>query len=371
MADLKDIELARVGEFELSTGKQRFTPEMLADAARRAAEAGAKFRAPLKLGHTDPRNDGEPAFGWLHNVRVEAGVLLGDATGVPTWLAENAKTAYPDRSIEANAIGKDGTEGMELTGLALLGQTPPGISTLQSWRELPTLIAAAAEMPIQSFAVAYAAIRDTPQTPAAEPVTPINPKEADLMSDTLIKGLREQLGIADDATLDEAGLLTANAEALKEKADPPAVTPELIAASLKLDVEKVKTALAAAAGAPAPTVVPDGKKLVDADQWEDMKIAASAGAEARAVQLKAERDDVIEHAYRAGKISAAAKPKWVKRWDVDADTAREDIAGLEAVFPVQASGAPGGEEIAASAITDDDIKQLAAMTGLSEEDLRV
>lgn len=365
MADLRDIELARVGEFDLSTGKQKFTPEMLADAARRAQEQGASFRAALKLGHTDPRNDGEPAFGWLHNVRVDNdGVLRGDATGVPQWLADNAKSAYPDRSIEANLIkAADGTEGMELTGLALLGQTPPGITTLKSWRELPALIAAAADMPITPFAVAYAAIRDTPETPAEPPVNhPTNPKEADDMSDTLIKGLREALGVKDDAQLDEAGLLAATKEALAEKAEPPAPTPESIAAAYKLTPAEVTKRLAASTG------TPDGKLLVDADQWEDMKIAAAAGAKARTVQLEQERDTVIDKAYRDGKISAAAKPKWVKRWNDDAETARADLDSLEQVFPVQASGRPGNDDAPSNAaFTDEEAAAMASLTGTRKE----
>lgn len=367
MAELKDIELARVGEFELSTGKQRFTSGMLADAARRATEAGAKFRAPLKLGHTDPRNDGEPAFGWLHNVRVESdGVLRGDATGVPQWLADNAPTAYPDRSIEANAIGKDGTEGLELTGLALLGQTPPGIATLTSWRELPGLIAAAADMPVTSFAVAYAAIRDT-QTPAAEPVvTPPNPKEADTMSDTLIKGLRERLGVKDDAQLDEPGLLSALDQALKETAEP-AVTPEAIAAAFKLTPEQVTTALAAAAK-PAP---PADSVVITKDVLDELKLAATAGAEARRVQLVEERDKVIGGHIAAAHIMPARRGFWETKWGLDPEGTQAELKQLgEPLLPLTASGNPGnGDALAASQASESDIAQLAAIAGVPVEAL--
>jgi hypothetical protein len=369
MADLKDIELARVGEFELSTGKQKFTPEMLADAARRATEQGPQFRAPLKLGHTDPRNDGEPAMGWLHNVRVEAdGVLRGDATGVPQWLADNAKTAYPDRSIEANRVKTaDGTDGMELTGLALLGQTPPGIATLASWRELPALIAAAADMPVTPIAVAYAAIRDTPEAPAEPPViVPIpTQKEADTMSETLIKGLRERFGFADDAT--EETILKA-----VDEARDPAVTPEAIAASFKLTPEQVTTALAAAAKPPV-VKLPDGVVAISQDVLDDLKIAASAGAEARKVQLEKERDETIGGYIAAALLTPARREFWNKKWDLDPEGTQAELKTLgDPVLPIAASGYGGnGDQGGADSVSEADIAQLAKLTGLSVEELSV
>jgi hypothetical protein len=342
MADRTGIELARVGEFDLSTGKQKFTPKMLRNAAERAQAAGAGYRAPLKLGHTDPRNDevaaadGEPAFGWLHNLRTQGDgdttVLLGDVTGMPDWLAEIAPTAYPDRSIEGYA--SDEAETLDITALSLLGVTPPGMPTIKTWRDLPQAFGVAASAP-KLIAASFTAANDAaPQTPAAEPVViPPNPKEADPMSDTLNKGQRQRLGVKDDANLDEAGLLTALDQALKETADPPAITPEAIAASFKLTPEQVKTALAAAAKLPA-----EGSVTISQDVLDELKIAAAAGAEARAEQLKTARDTTIMAAVRAGKIAPARKDHWMANWDKDPEGVAASIAALEVLYPVAASG---------------------------------
>lgn len=354
MADRTGIELARVGEFDLSTGKQKFTPAMLADAAARAS--AADFRAPVKLGHTDPRNDGEPAFGWLANVRVEGegddAVLLGDITGMPQWLADTSPSAYPDRSIEGNVItASDGSTGLEITGLALLGVTPPGIGTLKSWRDLPAALAASSsELPLTAFAAAYTAIKDAPQTPAEPPADPSTPpkKEADTMSDTIIKGLRERLGVKPDVELDEAGLLAALDESLAEKADPPAATPP---------AELTPEAIAAAAAK-------DGKVLVSADVLEELKISAKAGAEARAVQLRDERDGAIAAAIRAGKIAPARKDHWTTKWDADPEGAKADLDSIEAgLLPVAASGYGGDADQAAAVITEAEADELAGYFG--------
>lgn len=365
MADRTGIELARVGEFDLSTGKQKFTSKMLHNAAEKAKAAGAGYRAPLKLGHTDPRNsevaaaDGEPAFGWLHNLRTvgdgDSTVLLGDVTGMPDWLAQVAPSAYPDRSIEGYA--SEDAETLDVTGLALLGVTPPGIPTIKSWRDLPAALGVAASAP-KLIAASFTAANDAaPQTPAGPPVTTQPTQEDDTMSDTLIQGLRERFGFADDAN--EETILKA-----VDEARDPAVTPETIAASLKLDVDKVKTALAAAAGTTTEPQLPAGTVAISASALEELKIAAQAGAQARVVQLKAERDEAISGAYRSGKIAAARKDHWAKQWDADPEGTQKALAELPEVYPVAASGHTGSDGTGDTpAFTEDEATAMAALTG--------
>lgn len=449
MADREGIELARVGEWQLSTGPLSVTAAMLNDAATRAATAGNGYRAPLRLGHNDERFDGEPAVGWLHNLRVEGdgddAVLKGDVTGMPEWLAEVEPTAYPDRSVEALVhAGADGAaNGFEVTGLALLGVTPPGMSTIRSLRDIPqalgvknapqpiaasfkatadTVLAASGvsmkpwsdfsqadytpeqwkaaclivkgdgstkaqcSLPVKepdgtlnangvraaagrihqvdapaaaktaaaktlvgyyrgplnatppasllSFAGIKAAGTQTADEPSVQPPTP---KEAGSMPDTEIKGLRERLGLPEDA---DQATVDAKVDELLELATKPDEKPEV-----KPDVP----------------VVPEGKLLVDADQWDDMKVAAAAGAEARKVQLVQERDTTIERAFREGKISASAKPKWVTRWDRDAETTAKDIDDLPVVFPVAAAGYVGSSDV-----VDDEDKLYEQFFGKTE-----
>jgi hypothetical protein len=166
MADIVGLEIARPGEYELSTGPLNLTAEMLIDAVAQAKALGSKFRAPLKLGHVDPRFDGEPALGWLHNLRVEGSgadsVLLGDVADMPDWLASLGPSAYPDRSFEGWA--NEDKQTFEITALALLGVTPPGMSTIRSLRDIPQALGVAAtRVPVAaSFTAAHDAVPLTP-----------------------------------------------------------------------------------------------------------------------------------------------------------------------------------------------------------------
>lgn len=171
------------------------------------------------------------------------------------------------------------------------------------------------------------------------------------MSDTLIKGLRERLGVADDA--DEATTLAALDEALAEQADPPkAVAP------------------------PAPpATVPDGHVLMSKDALDELRIAATAGQEARAVQLRTERDDTISAAIRAGKIAPARKEHWTNQWDKDAEGTKASLASLEAVYPVVATpgayaGSDGSDGAGTQAWSDDEADALGALAGLPKGSLR-
>lgn len=143
VADLRTIrgvEIARVGTWQISTGEWVVTPEDLA-AAVEAHRAGVLRRPVLRIGHTDPRFDGGPALGRLDNLRTaDAGQsLVCDLVDVPRAVAALLPSAYPDRSIEA-LQGYTDPAGrvwpLVVTGLALLGETAPGIDTLADVAEL-------------------------------------------------------------------------------------------------------------------------------------------------------------------------------------------------------------------------------------------
>lgn len=122
------------------TGAWDCTPDHLLSMVE--AERDPAVRAPvLKLGHIDPRFDGQPAVGRLANLRLsDDGLdLYADAVGVPGWLAEIWGSAFPSRSIEA-ALDCTDAQGRKhkavLTGLALLGVQPPAIESLEDIRAL-------------------------------------------------------------------------------------------------------------------------------------------------------------------------------------------------------------------------------------------
>lgn len=148
LATLPNVELIHTGTWKISTGEWTVTVEDLA-AAVAAMECPAVRRPVLKLGHTDPRFDGEPAVGWIANMATaeDGRALVGDYTGMPGWLGDVIASAYPDRSVEGQydfrcQIGH--THPFVLTGVALLGVTPPGVGTLESLQDVAALYGVAA-----------------------------------------------------------------------------------------------------------------------------------------------------------------------------------------------------------------------------------
>lgn len=136
---LRGVELAKIGTHDISTGQWQVDADDLRSAVD-AFRAGVLRRPVIKLGHTDNRFDGNPAFGYVDNLRLahSGRSLVGDLV-LPTWLADAAPLHYPDRSVEALQGFRD-TTGHEwplvLTGVALLGDTPPGIDDLASLQDL-------------------------------------------------------------------------------------------------------------------------------------------------------------------------------------------------------------------------------------------
>ncbi|MEV6096034.1 hypothetical protein [Nocardia sp. NPDC051981] len=138
-----DVELIRVGQWEISTGTWSPGRADLASVVA-AFNAGILRKPVIKLGHVDARfeadHDGEPSFGYVDRLRLaeDGDLLLGDLV-LPEWLAAALPMHYPDRSVEA-LQGYEGAGGtvwpLVLTGVALLGATAPGIHSLKSLQDL-------------------------------------------------------------------------------------------------------------------------------------------------------------------------------------------------------------------------------------------
>lgn len=97
----------------------------------------------LKLGHIDPRFDGEPAIGTVTRLRLtDAGrTLVGDFEGIPPWLDRVLVNAFPNRSIEAEMGARSPSGAVHrfaLTAVALLGVAAPAVTSLESLRQLYT-----------------------------------------------------------------------------------------------------------------------------------------------------------------------------------------------------------------------------------------
>jgi hypothetical protein len=144
------VEIVAAGTWKLSTGEATFTTGDLA-AAVDAASCPSVGPPVIKLGHVDPRFDGEPAIGRVANMSLTASgnKITGDLTGLPGWLGAPGGTgetvlaaAYPNRSIEGSwgLVCQQGhTHPFVITALALLGVAAPGVGVLNSLDDLAAL----------------------------------------------------------------------------------------------------------------------------------------------------------------------------------------------------------------------------------------
>lgn len=127
----------RTGHWTASTGDFHVTPELIAATAA-THQTGNVPPPVIRLGHVDPA---APAYGRVTNIRAstDGRTLYGDLTGIPAKLAAVMASAYPHRSIEGEYGYTDRagiTHQFALTGLALLGATPPAVHGLAEVTDL-------------------------------------------------------------------------------------------------------------------------------------------------------------------------------------------------------------------------------------------
>lgn len=168
LSTIPNVEIIEVGTWATSTGVFAVSQNDLFCAVAAYDDPG--YTTPVvKLGHVDPRFDGEPALGRLINPRLsdDGMTMIVDIAGVPTWLADIAASAFPRRSIEGE-FGHTTQTGSKhkfaLTALSLLGVQAPAISTLADIALLygldPVVVAASA---------ADSLAADPPEDPMPEP----------------------------------------------------------------------------------------------------------------------------------------------------------------------------------------------------------
>lgn len=342
-ADLKGVEVARPGTWKLASGELTVTPEMLVDAARYAQRPGAR-PSPVKLGHTDPRfsGDGEPSLGWLGNLRVEddnGPVLKGDITGMPDWLAAAAPDHWPDRSMEGwqDFTDDDGeTYALVVDGLALLGVTPPGMSSIRSLRDLPQALGVAASARIVARAPDPPP-EATPEAPpsaglfAAPPQTPAPEAEAPTQKESLVDPvkIREALDLQSDASEDEVVAALAAAGLAPPAMEAPPLFEVVATGATPQRADQRLAGNATRAG----LITIDPAQLAT---YQEGMVKAAALAKRLEAQ---ERDTALTGAIKVGKFPPARKSFYEKLWDVDPDGTRELVESLApGLVPVTASG---------------------------------
>lgn len=324
---LRGVELVKAGKWGASTGPVEITKadlaEMVANAARPDVDA-----APIKLGHIDPRFDGEPAQGWVRNLRLssDGGTLIGDLEDVPSELADQVPTAYPRRSVEIEWGKKtpDGTRlGAVLHALALLGVSAPAVKGLADVYRV-----AASEGDTATWGVALLTdtngvpLRDTPRgdgagagtTPASDledQMGQTNRKVAAAAAGTDGKPDAKGAGAADSTKTDATstdGTATGD-ESSDDEGDEDGEDDESGASDGQEATQKV------AASAKAD----DGVKTVTLSQgqYDELVAGSKAGVAALAQIDKDRRDGIITAALSAGQLAPADQKTWRAQLDKD------------------------------------------------------
>jgi hypothetical protein len=157
-----DIPVLETGiEYPASTGPFTVTSEMIAEVVEQQDDP--HIDSPkIKISHGEnPINDdlqtlwetmkegeeaaGEqfalPNFGTWQNLRAseDGGTLIGDAVGLPAWLAAILETAYPARSIEGGPWTNPANNkqyNFMIDAVALLGVIGPGCTSLADLQDL-------------------------------------------------------------------------------------------------------------------------------------------------------------------------------------------------------------------------------------------
>lgn len=131
----REVELARTGSYNASTGQIMITQ---ADLAGAVAVSKRLPNPRIKLGHYDPINDAQPYLGEVTNLKLKTSTLIGDIINMPEWLYEIAAEHFPQRSIEATMGFSSGDvkSRMAITAVALLGSTLPAIDSLEDLQKI-------------------------------------------------------------------------------------------------------------------------------------------------------------------------------------------------------------------------------------------
>lgn len=328
------VELVKVGtwgghalteaaqEDKDKNGGVKVTEEMVVAMAEAGQDPEVAL-APMKPGHFDDRFDGEPAMGWVRNLRVseDKTTLLGDLVDIPVPLYPLIKTGYKQRSVEyglehTTPSGK--TYAAVLTGLALLGTKAPAITSLSEMADVYASQADTANIPLPA-AVALEDSNNTAHTGEHE-------NEGESPVDILEK-IKEQLGLAAEATDDEvlAALTAALADAAQSEngGEAPADAAASAAAALS------------AAGAEVVTVSKD--------------VFLSMQGTLQGLQEKEQEranEKLVDEAVTAGKISTAEAPLYLA--NLGKPDMRAGVAAMLSAMPAQrvaTTATPAGESL--------------------------
>ncbi|MGO5554231.1 head maturation protease, ClpP-related [Segatella copri] len=252
--------------------------------------------------------------------------VLRDTATVLDKLSDSYADAYAKRASGTRAQWRDimraetwyTAEEAVLAGLA------------DAWDGSEDAAAAASATPFDLSSFRYQGRADAPTPPlpsvSASAELPASPEpgepttKEDSMSDSLMAGLRERLGMT-DADADEGAVLAALDEALEERAEP------------------------------APTAaLPEGVVAVDAATLADLQSAAADARSLRAERDAERRTSLVASAITEGRIPPARRDHWLAQLNADEEGASAILASLAPnTIPMSEIGHAGSVEAAADA----------------------
>ena len=268
LVTVENVELVSTGTWDASTGEVTIQEADLHSMINAALDED--MRDPvLKIGHKDGRfatnNDGNPALGWVRNLRVEPNknggkTLMGDYVSVPRSLADlivgkpDTPAPYRSRSVEIIWDVKNLKTGAKhpavLTAVALLGEDLPAI---QGLADVYDIYKTAASWNRKSVGVAtriHSVMGNTDNL-----ATSSDQQEAFTVT---LEEIKNKLGLPEDS--DDAAVLAKldelkNEERVIEKPNPlpqeqEAPEPDLDLSTPQPETEDAKVPVSAAAALP-------------------------------------------------------------------------------------------------------------------------
>ena len=386
---IPDVEICRVGNWASAlSGRVPITVADL-DAMAAAAADPEIDHAPVKIGHVDPRFDGEPAFGWLTNIRVAGDRIVADLADVPRQMAHLVQTAFKRRSAEIawNVKTPSGkTYKAALAGLALLGVTPPAVKGLADvvarysgptnsaeGRGTVTIVDGddgeladleAAVLNAQAALDARRALLSahsgdlpagTPDTfPDGSPSYPEGRMTDDQVRAAL--GLPAEVPVTDQiralaARASDGGAPAGDpAQPAQPQPQPQPAQPEPAPQPAPAEPAPAPAQPAPAPAEPAPTTT------VDAAALAALQAQAAEGARAMSILNEQERERELAAALSGGRIAPASVAQWRSAWDRDKDGTKALLSTLPQVFSTvtnfSASAGTAGQPVDNDGISD-------------------
>lgn len=357
---ISDVELLAVGDWQSGlSGNVPITAEDI-DAIIAAGLDPETDQAALRIGHVDPRFDGEPALGWIRNLRNVGGRLVGDIQDAPAKMQDLIRSAYRRRSAEI-AWGVKTPSGRvhraSLTGLALLGVTPPAVKGLAdvAARYSGSADSTSRVVKVDDDELGTVSVRLSGNSfnnggPTGDNASrvPISVPGGSTVNDDEV---RAALGLGADVPVTDLLRRAATAVVTPEPAptDPPTEPAQPPAASPAPPTEPT----------PPPTTTEPPTVTVDRGVWEQVRAQAERGAAAATTLANQERERVLESALMSGQIVTASVDAYRALYDSNPEGTKTLLSGLPKGFSTVSNfsgsvGMPAPDGRDSNGLTDED-----------------